>query len=421
MSPLRNVRKINFDEWGDRIMRRIGLVVAAAAIFASGSTARAGAGVADEPERVELKDGHAVIGEVVAEKPAALYVDLGFDVIRIPKDHIIRRGKADSLGPVVSTAPATVAAVEGDPRGFFTVDRLKSRPVKELVDDYGEAVVSVETPSGLGSGFIVNPEGYVVTNNHVIQGETRIAVVLYQKTGGGLQRRKIEDVEIVALNPFVDLALLKIPPQKDLKLRHVVLGSLDEINAGDGAFAVGNPLGLERSVSQGIISTMNRVIGGLVYIQTDTAINPGNSGGPLFDLKGEVIGVTSQKMAFAENLGFAIPITYVKDFLRNCAAFAFNKDNPNTGHRYLDPPRRLRRGRRRRSPSPRENRKPAPRTRCEFVGESIEVAAEKCSIVGGRRQWRIGASPGPASRPSRAGLVRSKGCPFVEGSLAVRS
>ena len=324
-------------------MRRIARVLAAAGLVAGG--AANGFAFTDEPERVELKDGHAVVGEVVAEKPGALYVDLGFDLVRIPKDQVVRRTKGEPGGSGITTGPATVAAVEGgDPRGFFTVERLKSRPVKELVDEYGEAVVSVETTGGLGSGFIVNDEGYVVTNNHVIQGETRISVVLYQKTGGGLVRKKFENVEIVALNPFVDLALLKIPSQKDLKLRHVILGSLDEINAGDGAFAVGNPLGLERSVSQGIISTMNRVDRGLVYIQTDTAINPGNSGGPLFDLKGEVIGVTSQKVAAAENLGFAIPITYVKDFLRNRAAFAFNKDNPNTGHRYIDPPRRLRKG-----------------------------------------------------------------------------
>ena len=147
----------------------------------------------------------------------------------------------------------------------------------------------------MGSGFIVNEDGYAVTNNHVIEGETRIAAVLYQNAPSGLARRRIENVEIVALNPFVDLALLKLPPQKDLKLGHVVLGNLDDLNAGDGVFAVGNPLGLERSVSQGIVSTLNRNFEGLVYLQTDAAINPGNSGGPLFNLKGEVIGVTNMK------------------------------------------------------------------------------------------------------------------------------
>ena len=74
-----------------------------------------------------------------------------------------------------------------------------------------------------------------------------------------------------------------------------MLGSLDDLNAGDGVFAVGNPLGLERSVSQGIVSTRNRNIEGLIYLQTDAAINPGNSGGPLFNLRGEVVGVTSLK------------------------------------------------------------------------------------------------------------------------------
>ena len=118
------------------------------------------------------------------------------------------------------------------------------------------------------------------------------------------------------------------------------------MNAGDGVFAVGNPLGLERSVSQGIVSTRSRNIEGQLYLQTDAAINPGNSGGPLFNLRGEVIGVTSLKARadMADNLGFAIPVSYVKDFLRNREAFSFDKTNPNTGYRYLDPPRRLRAG-----------------------------------------------------------------------------
>jgi serine protease Do len=213
-----------------------------------------------------------------------------------------------------------------------------------LVRRFGEAVISIETPSGKGSGFILNDEGFAVTNHHVIDGETRISAFLYENTPGGLKRRRIDDVAIVALNPFVDLALLKLPPQKDLKLGHIYLGSLDDINAGDGVFAVGNPLGLERSVSQGIVSTKNRNFEGLVYLQTDTAINPGNSGGPLFNLRGEVIGVINMKLTFGENLGFAIPINYVKDFLRNREAFSFDKDNPNSGNRYLDPPRRLKAG-----------------------------------------------------------------------------
>jgi serine protease Do len=307
---------------------------------------------------VELKDGHQVVGEVIHEKSNAIYVDLGFDVIKIPRDQIISRKKPGQVASVaIATAPT--ASLDADPTGFFKTSLLKPQPVKELVHKYGEAVISIETPSGKGSGFILNDEGFAVTNNHVIEGETRISVILYQNTPGGLVRRRIDNVEIVALNPFVDLALLKLPPQKDLKLGHVFLGSLDDLNAGDGVFAVGNPLGLERSVSQGIVSMRNRNFEGLVYLQTDAAINPGNSGGPLFNLKGEVVGVTNMGVRGGDNLGFAIPINYVKDFLRNREAFSFDKDNPNTGYRYLDPPRRLNAGLPPgRSPGPDAGKKP---------------------------------------------------------------
>ena len=293
-------------------------------------------------EVISLKEGHQIIGEVVAEKPNALYVDLGFDIVRVPREQVVHRGKPGAEAP---TPVASGRSADTDPTGFFSAGPLRAAPVKELVSRYGEAVISIETPSGKGSGFIINDDGFAITNNHVIQGETRIAAVLYKNVPSGLSRRRIENVEIVALNPFVDLALLKLPPQKDLKLSHVSLGSLDDLNAGDGVFAVGNPLGLERSVSQGIVSTRNRNFEGQIYLQTDAAINPGNSGGPLFNLKGEVIGVTNMKATQGDNLGFAIPINYVKDFLRNRDAFSFDKENPNTGYRYLEPPRRLRAGR----------------------------------------------------------------------------
>ena len=300
-----------------------------------------GIAAGSDPDVIELKDGHEVSGTVIAEKPGFLYVDLGFDVIKIPKDQIVSRRKKGDEAPKTS---ATVISADADPKGFYSVTPGKPRPVKELVREFGEGVVSIETPGGLGSGFIVNEDGYVVTNNHVIEGETKIAVVFYQNSESGLTRRRIENVEIIALNPFVDLALLKIPPQKDLKLKPVTLGNLSDLNAGDVAFAVGNPLGLERSVSQGIISTLNRNFEGLIYLQTDTAINPGNSGGPLFNVRGEVVGVTNMGFRGTDNLGFAIPIPYVKDFLRNREAFAFDKDNPNTGYRYLEPPRRMKPG-----------------------------------------------------------------------------
>jgi serine protease Do len=293
------------------------------------------------PELIDLKGGARIVGTVLAEKPGALVIDLGYDVIRIPREQIAARGPAPTDGSL--KAGVTGAASDPDQgQDFFAVGRLSPRPVKEIVDDFGAGVLKIETPSGSGSGFLINDDGYVVTNNHVIEGETKIAVIAFQKTAGGIARRRIDGVEIVALNPFVDLALLKVPIPKDLKLRRVILGNLDGLSAGDGVFAIGNPLGFERSVSQGIVSTLNRNFEGLVYLQTDAAINPGNSGGPLFNLRGEVVGVTNMKATQGDNLGFAIPINTVKDFLRSREAFAFSKDNPNTGYRYLDPPRRRR-------------------------------------------------------------------------------
>lgn len=301
-----------------------------------------GVAYAGDFETLVLKDGQRVTGDVVAEKPNTLYVDLGYDLLRVPRDQIARRAKVDeAVGPIASSA-----GVAADPSGFFTSGVLKSAAVKEVVAKFGEAVISIETPSGKGSGFLVNDSGFAITNAHVIQGETRISAILYQNVpGGGLARRRIDDVEIVALNPFFDLALIKLPLPADLKPNHVILGSGDDVNAGDSVFAVGNPLGLERTVTQGIVSNRNRNLEGQLYLQTDTAINPGNSGGPLFNHRGEVIGVTSRgaRADMADNLGFAIPIGYVKDFLRHREAFSFDKTNPNSGYRYIDPPRRVRR------------------------------------------------------------------------------
>ncbi len=193
----------------------------------------------------------------------------------------------------------------------------------------------------MGSGFLIDKAGHCVTNCHVVEHETQLAVILYQKQAdGSFRRERIKDVEIVALNAFFDLALLRIPEQKGYEFRPVYLAEESDYREGDSVFAIGNPLGLERSVSQGIVSTRNRNFEGLVYIQTTAQINPGNSGGPLFNARGEVIGVTNMKLTFGEGLGFAIPVTYLKNFLNDYEAFAFDRTNPNTGYRYLEAPRR---------------------------------------------------------------------------------
>ena len=133
---------------------------------------------------------------------------------------------------------------------------------------------------------------------------------------------------------------MKVEDLGDTKVKYVYLGDIDRIKVGEKVFAIGNPLGLERTVTDGVISTTNRAFEGLVYIQTNADINPGNSGGPLFNLAGEVIGVTNMGYIFFGGLGFAIPIDCVKHFIDNRDAFIYDKDNPNTGFKYLQPDQR---------------------------------------------------------------------------------
>lgn len=281
---------------------------------------------------IELKTGHKLEGDVLKQQADILYVDIGIDVIKVPLNQV----KSRSANQDSSSAPSQVKKHQ-----LYRTAQLPRRSIRELTETFGEGVVLVQTPGGLGSGFIVNDNGFCVTNYHVVEKETRIATTIFHRgEDGSFDRRRIDDVRIVALNPFFDLALLQIPAQKDLAFKPVFLATEDDLQEGEEVFAIGNPLGLERSVSQGIIGTKNRNIRGQVYIQTTAEINPGNSGGPLFNARGEVIGVTNMKLLFAEGLGFAIPCPYVKLFLDNHEAFAFDRNNPNSGFRYLDPPRR---------------------------------------------------------------------------------
>ena len=281
---------------------------------------------------IELKSGHKLEGDVLKQQADTLYVDIGIDVIKVPLNQIKSRTAAKDAANVPETTQK---------HQLYRTAQLPRRSIKELTEKFGEGVVLVQTPGGLGSGFIVNENGFCVTNYHVIERETRIATTIFHRgADGSFNRRRIDDVRIVALNPFFDLALLQIPVQKDLVFKPTYLAADEDLQEGEEVFAIGNPLGLERSVSQGIIGTKNRNFRGQVYIQTTAEINPGNSGGPLFNARGEVIGVTNMKLLFAEGLGFAIPAPYVKLFLDNHEAFAFDRNNPNTGFRYLDPPRR---------------------------------------------------------------------------------
>ena len=288
-------------------------------------------------DTIQLKDTAAISGKILAEKSDSLIVDVGYTALVIPRSAVTGVTKAAAA----NSPGVPVAAAAGAGQFYAAATRNSAaRDVSSLVKQLGEAVVQVKTPGGLGSGFFINEEGYLITNFHVIEGETEISVEVYHQRDGQLDRETYKQVKIIAINKFHDLALLQIQDKNQPKFKSVTLGSADALNVGDGVFAIGSPLGLERTVTQGILSTKTRQLEGELYLQTSTQINPGNSGGPLFNLAGEVVGVTNMKITFGEGLGFAIPVELVKSFLDHRDAFAYSTDNPNNPFRYLEPPSR---------------------------------------------------------------------------------
>ena len=184
-------------------------------------------------------------------------------------------------------------------------------PLEELFPQFQVPREFRDVPS-LGTGFVISPDGYIATNNHVIEDTDKIEVNFL----GG----KKMQAEIVGRDPSTDVALIRVKPKKELPF--LPLGDSDAVRQGDWVLAVGNPFGLEHTVTAGIVSAKHREINENSmqrrfddFIQTDAAINPGNSGGPLLNLSGEVIGINTAIRQDANTIGFAIPINVAKSVL----------------------------------------------------------------------------------------------------------
>ena len=300
-------------------------------------------------ETIQLKDKVTLNAQIITEKRDRIFVDLGYTILEIPRSQVVKIFKGEMLSPqknVESTPAAGMAAAPSSTASHSEGYRTALLPppvkdVRELVNLLGEAVVQVRTPAALGSGFFINEDGFLITNFHVIEGETEISIEVYHQTNGQLERKVYKNVRIVSINKFQDMALLRIVDKEAPKFKYVLLGDADNLAVGENVFAIGSPLGLERTVTQGIVSTKTREMGGELYLQTSTQINPGNSGGPLFNMRGEAVGITNMKITFGEGLGFAIPVGAVKFFLDHRDAFAYSSDNPGNPYRYLPPPSRF--------------------------------------------------------------------------------
>ncbi|MCL4492756.1 MAG: DegQ family serine endoprotease [Nitrospirae bacterium] len=207
---------------------------------------------------------------------------------------------------VVNVSTTSTVTVPGSPfRHFFGPD--DEGPFGDFFKRYfGDVPDRKMKQSSLGSGFIIDKDGFIITNNHVVEGADEIKV----KLADGREFK----ARVVGRDPKTDLALIKISSVfKNLPV--LPLGDSDRMRVGDWVLAMGNPFGLEHTVTQGILSATGRVIGAGPYdnfLQTDAPINPGNSGGPLINLKGEVIGINSAIVATGQGIGFAIPSNMAK-------------------------------------------------------------------------------------------------------------
>jgi serine protease Do len=226
------------------------------------------------------------------------------------REHLVERAYASQAAPAAPAAPAaaTVATAAAAPAGRSD----EESSVIRVARDASPAVVSVSRAGGSGSGVIIRRDGVIITNAHVVGSATTVQVAL-------ADGRRVTG-QVLGGDPSVDVAIVRIP-LTDAPVAPV--GDSDRLAVGQSAIAIGNPLGLERTVTTGVVSAVNRTIQGLpleaALIQTDAAINPGNSGGPLLDSQGRVIGINTVVLrdpsgaGAAAGLGFAVPINLAND------------------------------------------------------------------------------------------------------------
>lgn len=281
-------------------------------------------------DTIKLKNGVVIKANILKKSDDMVFLDLGFDILRIPQAEIATIGRGSGFDRGMTGRKDTLYTVLGQDE-ISTVSGVKR---------YESSVVLIRTPEGLGSGFLINRDGYIVTNFHVIRNQKHIHVTRFGLRGTGSGSRVYKKIRIVAVNPFFDLAVLQIDEEIQDKqgIQPVVFSGDSNLFTGEKIYVIGNPMGLERTVTEGVISHTGRNFSGKLFVQVDAAINPGNSGGPLFNSRGQVIGVINMGARSMQGLNFAIPVSYVMFLLDHLEAFAFDNSNSLSGFQYLPPP-----------------------------------------------------------------------------------
>lgn len=297
-----------------------------------------------------LKGGGEIVGIPVDEKLGSIFIDIGPDIITVPLDSVVTSGSLDDLSSsekaeVIGTGsgifdPETGSLIFRGPRE--NGDLLSQT---EVVERAKESIVLISNPRAAGSGFLLDREGRIVTNQHVTANEKYQTVNIFRRRGNQWEREKIENVPVESYSTLYDIAILKMDmdqvEEKGLEIHPLPIAEPGSLEVGDLVYAIGNPgVGarlLEHSVSEGIVSSLARNINDVIYIQTTAAVNPGNSGGPLVNQDGEVVGLVTLKASFQEGIAFALPVALVLHFLRNSESYAFSEQSQNQGYRYLTP------------------------------------------------------------------------------------
>lgn len=230
---------------------------------------------------------------LLSQKITELQKDTQVKINELTENLLEAEGELKSLGSQIGSIDEEMSLLKASASSDFS----------GIIEDAIKSVVTIRTDISQGTGFIISEGGYIVTNANVMEGAKAAGIITYDG--------KLNSVSFIGMDKTMDIALLKIEGNYE-PLR---FGDSDDIQVGEKVIAIGNPLGLQFSVTEGIVSAVHREgINGMdAYIQTDAALNAGNSGGPLINKQGRAIGINNFKIGGGENLGFALESDYIKE------------------------------------------------------------------------------------------------------------
>jgi len=305
--------------------------------------------VKSETRLFRLEGGGEVIGTLLKESSGQYFVDLGPTVLTLERRSVSEVLTMEEMEALQSKVEQSGAGTLDPATGVFISRPREStqaaRTQQEMLETVKRSVVLVSNPRGLGTGWVVDSEGGIITNQHVVGSELFQTVTIFVKSGAQWEKKRIDNCKVEALTDLYDIALVRLNMDEVRKqgivLEPLAVARTASLEAGDSVYAVGNPgmggMVLDHTISEGIVSSLARNFNDVVYLQTTAAVNPGNSGGPLINDRGEVVGLVTLKAIFQEGVAFALPVDQLRFFLTNSRAFAVQEAARSGAFRYHRP------------------------------------------------------------------------------------